>query len=124
MTTARINAVEKQPTVRDLVKAIQKELRDSADLMPSRAADLLNQATALLGNCADEVRAADQDYRPILLHCLRIEKRANRAKIEAETSPQYARLQEAKDTTRLTEQMIISLRQFLRTKESEMRLSR
>ena len=111
-------------TVRDLVKAIQKELRDSADLLPDRASELLNMATALLGNCNDELRAADQEYKRILLHCLRTAEKANRAKIEAETSPQYARWQEARDTRKLTEQMIISLRQFLRTKESEMRLSR
>ena len=111
-------------TVRDFVKAIQRELRDSADLVPDRAAELLNQATALLGNCADEARMAQHDYNQILLHALRTNEKANRAKIEAETSPQFLRFQEAKDTTRLTEQMIISLRQFLRTKESEARLTR
>lgn len=111
-------------SVRDFVKAIQKEMRSAIDLTPYRASELLNQATAILGNCNDEVRAADQDYRQILLHCLRNAEKANRATIEAQTSPQYARLQEARDITKLTEQMIITLRQFLRTKESEMRLAR
>jgi len=111
-------------SIRDFVKAIQKEMRESVDLLPDRASELLNQATALLGNCNDELRAADQAYKQILLHCLRTAEKANRAKIEAETSPQFARWQEARDTVKLTEQMIISLRQFLRTKEVEMRLSR
>ncbi len=111
-------------SVRDFVKAIQRELRDSADLSPDRASELLNQATSLLGNCNDETRQAQQDYNHILLHALRTNEKANRAKIEAETSPQFLRWQEARDTTKLTEQMIISLRQYLRTKESEMRLAR
>lgn len=111
-------------TVRDLVKAIQKELRDSADLTPDRASELLAQATALLGNCNDEARAADQEYKRILLHCLRTAEKANRAKIEAETSPQYARWQEARDVKDLTVEMIRSLKVFLRSKQEEMRLTR
>ena len=58
-------------TVRDLVRAIQREMRDSVDLLPDRTSELLNQATALLGNCNDEVRPADQAYKQVLLHCLR-----------------------------------------------------
>jgi hypothetical protein len=108
-------------SVRDFVRAIQKELRD-AELTPDRASELLNQATSLLGNCTDETRHAHQDYSHILLHALKTNEKANRAKIEAETSAQFLRWQEAKDTLKLTEQMIITLRQFLRTKESEMRL--
>ena len=111
-------------SVRELVKAIQRELRENTDLTPDHASELLNQATSLIGNCGDELRAADVDYKRILLHCLRTAEKANRAKIEAETSPQYVRFLEAKDTLRLVEQMIITLRQYLRTKESEMRLAR
>src|SRR5450830_1308110 len=111
-------------SIRDLVKAIQSELRTSADLIPDRAAELLVQTTALFGNCADEVRIADQEYKRILLHCLRTSEKANRAKIEAETSPQYARWMEARDIKDLCQQMIYSLKTFLRTKTEEMRLSR
>ena len=111
-------------SVRDFVKAIQRELRDSADLLPDRASELLNQATALLGNCNDELRTADQEYKRILLHCLRTAEKANRAKIEAETGPQYARWQEARDVKDLTVEMIRSLKVFIRSKQEEMRLSR
>lgn len=111
-------------TVRDLVKAIQREMRESVDMQPDRASELLNQATALLGNCNDEVRAADQDYKRILLHCLRTAEKANRARIEAETSPQYARWQEARDVKDLTVEMIRSLKVFIRSKQEEMRLAR
>ena len=112
------------PSVRDLVRLIQTEMRSCVDITPDRASEMLNQATALLGNCNDELRAADQAYKQILLHCLRTAEKANRAKIEAETSPQYGRFMEARDTVKLTEQMIISLRAFLRNKSEEMRLSR
>lgn len=111
-------------SVRDFVKAIQRELRDSADLLPDRASELLNQATALLGNCNDELRQADTEYKRILLHCLRTAEKANRARIEAETSPQYARFREARDIKDLTVEMIRSLKVFIRSKQEEMRLSR
>ncbi len=111
-------------TVRDHVKAIQTEMRSCVDITPDRASEMLNQATALLGNCNDELRAADQSYKQILLHCLRTAEKANRAKIEAETSPQYARWQEARDTRELTKEMLISLRAYIRNKGEEMRLTR
>lgn len=111
-------------SVRDLVKAIQREMRESIDMTPDRASELLNQATALLGNCNDEVRAADQAYKQILLHCLLTAEKANRARIVAETSPQYARWQEARDVKDLTVEMIRSLKVFIRSKQEEMRLSR
>lgn len=111
-------------TVRDLVKAIQAEMRSSIDLTPDRASELLNKATALLGNVNDELRDADMAYKQILLHCLRTAEKANRARIEAETSPQYARMREADDTRELTIEMIRSLKVFIRSKQEEMRLSR
>lgn len=111
-------------SVRELVKGIQREMLSSIDITPDRASELLNQATSLLGNCNDELRAADQAYKQILLHCLRTAEKANRAKIEAETSPQYARWQEARDVKDLTVEMIRSLKVFIRSKQEEMRLTR
>jgi hypothetical protein len=109
-------------SVRDLVKGIQRELRSSVDMTPDRASELLNHATALLGNCNDELREADAEYKRILLHCLRTAEKANRARIEAETSPQYARFREARDVKDLTVEMIRSLKVFIRSKQEEMRL--
>jgi hypothetical protein len=111
-------------SVRDLVRSIQAEMRRCVDISPTRASEMLTQATALLGNCNDELRAADQAYKQILLHCLRTSEKANRAKIEAETSPQYARWQEARDVKDLTVEMIRSLKVFIRSKDEEMRLAR
>jgi len=110
-------------TIRDRVKTIQKELRGPGDLLPSRGAKLLTEATALLGNINDELRAADLEYKQILLASMKEHKAASRARIEAETSPQYVRRMEAQHTKELAVEMIHSLKAFLRTKQEEMRLT-
>jgi hypothetical protein len=110
-------------TVREMVRSFQKEIQTS-DLQPDRAAELLVKMTALLGNIADEIRQADAIYAQHLLRCYEATEKANRAKILAETSPEYDRKREARDTRELVVEMIGSLKYFLRSKEDEMRLSR
>lgn len=110
-------------TVRDLVHAMQKEIRDT-ELQPSRAAELLTKLTALLGNCSDEIREADMAYNGVLLKHLEGEEAANRAKIRAQTTPEYARAREAKDTRELVIELVRSLKYFLKSAEEEMRLTR
>jgi hypothetical protein len=110
-------------TVRELVKQIQIEIRDT-DLQPARAAELLTKLTALLGNCFEEIREADHVYALVLLSCLESEAKANRAKIRAETSPEYRRKREARDTRDLVQELIGSLKYLLRSAEAEMRLAR
>lgn len=102
---------------------MQREIRDS-DLQPDRAAELLTKLTALLGNVNDEIREADMEYATVLLAHLRGEEKANRAKIAAETTPAYQRKQEARHLKELAEGMIGGLKYLLRSKESEMRLTR
>ena len=106
-------------TVRELIHAIQQEIRET-DLLPDRAADLLRQAAALLGNCNDEIRAADYSYNLVLLRAFESEEKANRAKIRAETSPEYLRKREARDTRELLLEMLRSLKYFLRAKADEL----
>jgi len=110
-------------TIRDRVKAIQTELRE-AEVLPERARTVLMMLTAMLGNCLDEMRVADAEYSQHLLTCLDANKKANRAKIEAEASPQFARRQTARDTRELMIEMIRSLKCVLRSVEEEMRLTR
>lgn len=107
-------------TVRDLVASIQKEML--GDLQPERAAQLLSKATALLGNCNAEIREADALYAQVLLGCLNSEAKANRARIIAETTPEFQRRQEARDTKELVIEMVRSLKYILRAAEEEMRL--
>ena len=49
---------------------------------------------------------------------------ANRAKIRAEITPEYARKREARDTKELVVELVRSLKYFLRCKEDEVRLTR
>jgi len=110
-------------TVRDHIESIRREVRDT-DLLPDRAAELLNQLSALLGNVLDEIRDADMDYAVVLLKHLDSEEAANRAKIRAQTTPEYLRSREARDTKEIVVELARSLKYFLKVKEEEMRLSR
>lgn len=112
-----------QPTVRDLVRHIQAELF-KGDLDPLRARELLIQSTALLGNCLQEIREADAVYARVLLAHLDSTEAASRAKIRAETSPEYQRKQEARDTKELLQESARSLKYYLRSLSDEMQLAR
>jgi hypothetical protein len=109
-------------TVRDMIHAIQVEVRES-DLQPDRAADLLNTLTALLGNVNDEIREADLEYAQRLLQFLDSEDKANRARIRAETTPEYQRKRQARDVKELALEMIRGLKYYLRAKEEELRVT-
>ena len=84
-------------SIRDRIRDIQRDLRDGA-LTPDLARESLVTLTALLGNVHDEQRDADHEYKLVLLGCLQGKKAANRARIEAEVTPQFGRAKEAKDT--------------------------
>lgn len=111
-------------TVRDLVKQMQQEVRDTPDLLPDRAADILTKLTALIGNVNDEIREADHAYSLVLLQFLDADEAANRAKIRAETSLQFVRKREARDTKELVLELVRSLKYFLKAKSEEWQLSR
>jgi hypothetical protein len=114
---------DKPPSVRERIRAIQTELRDGA-LSPDLTRESLVMLTALLGNVNDEQRKADVSYKRILLAAYGSEETANRAKILAETMPEYERAREAKDTKDLVIEMIRSCRAYLRSLDEEMRLAR
>ena len=111
-------------SVRDMIRQIQQEVRDTPDLLPSRAAELLTKLTALIGNCNDEIREADHAYAVVLLQYLDADEAANRAKIRAETSLPYVRKREARDTKELVVELARSLKYYLRGKTEELQLSR
>ena len=110
-------------TVRELVREIQREVREP-NLLPARAAELLVKLTALLGNIADEIREADMQYAELLLKFLETEEAVSRAKVRAEVSPEYRRKREARDVKELAIELIRSLKVFVRAAEEEMRLTR
>lgn len=117
------NTTNREPTVRQRVRRIQRDLRSDL-LTPEVARQSLVKLTALLGNVNDEQRAADAEYKLVLLKCLETESKANRARIVAETSPEYGRAREAHDTEKLVVEMIRSCKAYLRSLDEEMRLAR
>lgn len=110
-------------TIRERIKAVQHELGVGA-LTPDLTRESLVRLTALLGNVHDEQRAADHEYKVVLLKCLDSDEAANRAKIRAEVSPEYQRAREAKDTAELVTEMIRSCKAYLRSLDTEMQLAR
>lgn len=110
-------------TVRDRIREIQKGLRDTA-ITPERTRDWLVTLTALLGNVNDELRAADTAYKQILATAMATERRANRARIVAEITPEYQYLREVKDTQTLVTEMMRSCRAYLRSIDLEVSLTR
>jgi hypothetical protein len=60
----------------------------------------------------------------VLLKHLESEEAANRAKIRAETTPEYQRKREARDTKELAIELCRSLKYFLKAKQDEYQMSR
>lgn len=112
-----------QLSIRERIRKIQVDLRDGA-LTPDMARESLVMLTALLGNVHDEQRIRDVDYKRVLLAAYEAEKKANRARMVAETSPEYALAREAKDAGTLVQEMIRSCRAYLRSLDEELRLAR
>lgn len=109
-------------TIRELVKERQLEVKNT-DLQVGRASEILKELSAIMGNILDEIRVADIEYNKVLLECYRSEEKANRAKIQAEITPEYIRRREARDTREVVIEMIRSLKFYLRAKEDEYKAS-
>jgi hypothetical protein len=110
-------------SVRSIVSGIQVELRDG-EVVPSRAREMLMTLTSLLGNCTAELTRAEAAYTQVLAMWLETEQKANRARIRAEMSPEFAAKQDAKNTATLVIELMRSLKVILRSVEEEMRLAK
>lgn len=105
-------------TIRDRINAYQSEILQG-DLLPERASIILNELSSLYGNILDRIKDTEMIYNKILLKYLDEEQKANRAKIRAEISQEYADMKDATNTEKVTIQMIRSLSKFLKVKENE-----
>ena len=105
-------------TIRERINEYQTEII-KGDLFPERASIILNEISALYGNILDRIKDTEMIYNKVLLQNLEEEKKANRAKIKAEISPEYADLKDATNTEKVAIQMIRSLSKFLKVKENE-----
>lgn len=110
-------------TVRGMVGEIHREVL-GGELHPARARELLMRLSALTSNVLEEIKLADAAYAIVLLAWLDTEKKANRARILAETSGEYQRKQEARNTREVVQEMGRALKYYLRSQEEEARLSR
>lgn len=108
-------------TIRDRITAIQRDVRDG-DPSPAVLRAHALELVGLLGNVNAEVTEAELAYAGVLLAAYRTEAAASRAKLAAETTPEYARVRVAKDTQRLAVEMLRVIKAVLRSTEEEMRL--
>ena len=109
-------------TVRGMVNDIQKEML-AGNLSPDDTFRLLSMATSLLSNCLEEIREAEMVYNRVkALHYGR-EKSANRAEIQAQTTPEYWRVREAQDMHKVLEEDVRSLRKLTDGLMTEMRFT-
>lgn len=109
--------------IHEQIAAIQKDLSEGA-LTPDMARENLVRLTALYGNVIEDARVSDIAYKKVLRDALYANEKANRAKIEAECSPEYARAREARDYERFVLELIRSLKKYMSSLDEELRLAR
>jgi hypothetical protein len=105
-------------TIREYITLYQNEIL-KGNLLPQRAAEILTEISALLGNLNDEITKRDIEYNKILLECYNKETTANRAKIKANITPEYESMRTARNTKELAIELIRSLKYFLKSQEEE-----
>jgi hypothetical protein len=110
-------------TVRAMVAEAAADMR-RGDLQPADLRVLLGRLTGLLGSCNEEIRHADAVYAGVLLQLLESHEAANRARIRAQTTPEYQRVREARDTKEACVEMVRAIKYQLRSADEEMRLTR
>jgi hypothetical protein len=109
-------------TIRDTIEEYRNEIQ-RGNLLPIRVGEMITELSSLMGNILDEIRKRELEYNKVLLKFLDEEKKANRAKILAEVSPEYDSRQIARNTKEVTEEMIRGLKYLARAQEEEFRQS-
>lgn len=109
-------------TITQIINNTVNELANK-ELLTERAAELLIRLSALLGNLNDTILQSDIAYNRILLKYLEEEKKANRARIKANITPEYELMKKAKNAEKVVLEIIRNLKYFLREKENEKRQS-
>lgn len=110
-------------TVRERIKGLQTSML-AGNVTPELARQCLMQITGLLGYVLDESREADSEFNAVLVGFLDSDEAANRARIRAQASPQYARAREAKDCEKLVDEMIRSCKVYLKSLDTEIGMAR
>ena len=110
-------------TIREIITANQNEIL-RGNLLPQRAAEMMTELSAVIGNLNDEITKRDMEYNKVLLEHYDREATANRAKIKAGTTPEYEAMRTARNIKELAVELIRSLKYFLKSAEEERQTSR
>src|SRR5262245_42646960 len=108
-------------SVRDLVTRFEREARDP-DISPARVNAIHVALSSLLGPINAEVRGAQMDYNRVLLNLRGQVKSAADARMQADVTEEYERLEQAKGTRDAVMEMIRSLRKASDALRDEMRM--
>jgi len=110
-------------TIREIIVSSQNEIL-KGNLLPQRAAEMMTELSAVIGNLNDEITKRDMEYNKVLLDYYDKEATANRAKIKAGITPEYEAMRTARNTKELAVELIRSLKYFLKSFEEERQTAR
>ena len=110
-------------TLRAQIDAIQVQAL-SGNLTPVTASLAALEASALLGNCLEEVRETEVAFHRLLLGYLDAGEPLNRAQIRAKTSAEYQRLREAQNLHAMLLEVYRGLKGYARAAGEEAALGR
>lgn len=112
--------------MRELRDQIHRVLELSAqpDRAPHEMADLLVQLTALYASLSEEVITREFRYKSVLKAWHEKEQAASRAKIQAETTPEYREWKEAVTLEKALVEHIRSLKKGLDVRNNERWMTR
>lgn len=110
-------------SVRDLVAGFEREARNP-DIPPARVNAIHVALSSLLGPINAAVRSAQLDYNRVLLALRAHTKSAADARMQADVSEEFTRLEEAKGTRDSVMEMIRSLRKASDSLREEMKMQR
>lgn len=111
-------------SIRERVAELETQMANAAQT-PDSTRSALVALTGLLGKAASHLRACELAYKRVLSQkAMAVDAAANRARIAAEATEEYASFREAKDVHESIKQMIVTCRAYLRSLDEELRLAR
>ena len=114
--------MERNLTLRDLIKQETAGLLSVEKLGPHIAAERLVALTSLLATLGAEIALKRAKYADVRLVALLASKSAAEAKIRAEATPQFNEWVEREEMRKALIEIVRSLKYYLRQQEDEVRI--
>jgi len=108
-------------TIREQIKTLQEEVK--GDLETWRAAEILNELSALLGNVNEALIQRQMEYNLKLAELMEGETVA-KARVKADTTDEYRLLLEVKATRELTIEMMRAMKYTIKSRIEEFKEAR